>query len=607
VNAFVNDYATEAGKITPTVQVTPNPTSATTAQSLSVTVTVSGGSGNPVPTGTVTLTGGVYTFPAVALSSGTATITIPSGTLQPGTYTFTATYAPDSNSLPTYLAATGTSATVSVAVANRLAPTVNIQIYGPITIEEYAYVAITMDAAGGYPEPTGNLTFSSGSTVFASNVRTGGVYNLQIQPGLLPLGTDTISVSYTPDSNSALYYTNATGTGTITVDPMQTPTITVTPASSTITTAQSLQLSVALGATPGFQPPNGTVNVTSISNSMLTASPLANGVGTIIIPAETLPAGTDTISVTFTDEDSIYNSVVGTTTVTVNAVPDFSLSASPSSVSTAQGGTATSTITVTPIDGFTGAITYTATGLPSGVTASFAAGTAANTEVVTFSATTSAQLGPTNVTITGTSDSLIRTTMVYTEITQEPSFGAPLGGGTANLSVTPGATTGNTVAINVQGSNGFSGTVALTCALTGLPPAGASDLPTCSLNPASLAISGTGTQTSTLTVNTTAPSKAENRMERLFWPATGGAALALMLFFLTPRRRRGWLAIFALVAIFAGVSACGGGGSGSGGGGGNGGGGSGNSGTTLGSYTITVTGASGGQTVTLDTVALTVQ
>jgi uncharacterized membrane protein YgcG len=130
-------------------------------------------------------------------------------------------------------------------------------------------------------------------------------------------------------------------------------------------------------------------------------------------------------------------------------------------------------------------------------------------------------------------------------------------------------------------------------------------MPTCGLSPTSLAISGTATQTSTLTVNTTAATSAANRMPRLLWPATGGTALALMLFFLAPRQRRGWLAILALVAIVAGVSACGGGGSGSGGGGGGGGGG--NSGTSTGTYTITVTGTSGTEIVTLDTVTLTVQ
>src|SRR5215467_7002944 len=48
--------------------------------------------------------------------------------------------------------------------------------------------------------------------------------------------------------------------------------------------------------------------------------------------------------------------------------PNFSLSASPTSVSATQGSSGSSTITVTPSGGFTGSVTLSASGLPSGVT-----------------------------------------------------------------------------------------------------------------------------------------------------------------------------------------------------------------------------------------------
>ena len=81
--------------VMPTVTVTPGASSITTTQPLTVTVAVNGGTGNPTATGTVTLSGGSYTSAATALSSGTATINIPAGTLSKGNYTFTATYTPD--------------------------------------------------------------------------------------------------------------------------------------------------------------------------------------------------------------------------------------------------------------------------------------------------------------------------------------------------------------------------------------------------------------------------------------------------------------------------------------------------------------------------------
>src|SRR5208282_56875 len=51
--------------------------------------------------------------------------------------------------------------------------------------------------------------------------------------------------------------------------------------------------------------------------------------------------------------------------------PGFSLSASPASVSVVQGNSGTSTITSTVTGGFNSAITLSASGMPTGVTAGF--------------------------------------------------------------------------------------------------------------------------------------------------------------------------------------------------------------------------------------------
>ena len=182
-----------------------------------------------------------------------------------------------------------------------------------------------------------------------------------------------------------------------------------------------------------------------------------------------------------------------------------------------------------------------------------------------------------------------------------PGF-APGSGGTTSLTVTPGTTTGNTGTIRVAGTNGFSGTVNLTCSVT-TTLTGVSDMPTCSLKPTSVTISGAAAQTSTLTVNTTAASSADNQKRNLFWPSASGATFALALLFVRPRKRKDRVALIGLLLLFVsiGLIACGGGSSGGGGGGG------GNTGTTPGAYTITVTGRSGSVSATVGAVALTVQ
>jgi hypothetical protein len=162
------------------------------------------------------------------------------------------------------------------------------------------------------------------------------------------------------------------------------------------------------------------------------------------------------------------------------------------------------------------------------------------------------------------------------------------------INIAAGATTGNTSTITVTpASSGFSGTVALTCAVTS-SPTGATAGPTCSLNPVSVTVSGKAA-TSTLTVNTTAPSSSgalSYPLKNVF-AAAGGTALACLLMFTIPARRKGWRTILSLIVFALAISA----GIGCGGSSNSGGGGS-VGGTTPGNYVVTVTGTSGSTSTT---------
>jgi predicted alpha-1,2-mannosidase len=104
----------------------------------------------------------------------------------------------------------------------------------------------------------------------------------------------------------------------------------------------------------------------------------------------------------------------------ISSTPSFILGSTAAGVPVNQGGTATSTITVAGINGFSGTVNLTATGLPSGVTGSFnpasvslTSGSATST--LTLTASSSATPGgcsPTAVTVTGTSGSLTNTTAI---------------------------------------------------------------------------------------------------------------------------------------------------------------------------------------------------
>jgi hypothetical protein len=160
----------------------------------------------------------------------------------------------------------------------------------------------------------------------------------------------------------------------------------------------------------------------------------------------------------------------------------------------------------------------------------------------------------------------------------------------------------------VAPAEGFIGNVALT-AVIATSPAGAQYAPTLSFGSTSpVNITGKTAGTATLTISTTAATSAALAVPKrpaVPWYAAGGAALACLLILGIPAHRRRWHSMIGmlllLVATTGCVLACGGGGNGGGSGGGGG-----NSGTTPGTYTITVTGTSGAFSET-GMVSLTVQ
>jgi hypothetical protein len=118
--------------------------------------------------------------------------------------------------------------------------------------------------------------------------------------------------------------------------------------------------------------------------------------------------------------------------------PNFSLSASPSSLTVQQGSNGSSTITITPSGGFTGSVTLSNSALPSGVTASISPNPATSSSTITFTASSTATTGTSTITITGTSGSLTHTTTISLTISAA--------GGTTQLIGNPGFENGTNTA-----------------------------------------------------------------------------------------------------------------------------------------------------------------
>ena len=248
--------------------------------------------------------------------------------------------------------------------------------------------------------------------------------------------------------------------------------------------------SVVVGGTQGF---SGTAYIGggfAVSGVSFSWS-VTGGIGTVSPTTGTsttftaTTAGTGTVVAT-------SGSVTGSASVTVIPQFDFSISVSPISGSVVQGGSVPSTVTVTLVSGTTQSVSLSASGLPSGATASFnpSSGNPTFTSTMTISASSTTPTGTYPVTITGTGGGKSHPTTYTLTVTQppfdfmvsvDPTSGSVQQGGNVQATVTVTLTSGATQSVSLSAS--------------GLP-SGA----TAGFNPSS----GNPTFTSTMTISTSA-------------------------------------------------------------------------------------------------------
>jgi hypothetical protein len=146
--------------------------------------------------------------------------------------------------------------------------------------------------------------------------------------------------------------------------------------------------------------------------------------------------------------------------------PNFTLSANPSSLTINRGASGASAITITRSGGFTSGVALSATGLPSGVTATFnPASTTGGSSALTLAASSAAATGAFNVTINGSGGGLSRSTTLRLTVNTAPAPDFTLSASPSNLTVNRGASGTSTITITRTG--GFTSAVALSA--SGLP------------------------------------------------------------------------------------------------------------------------------------------
>ncbi len=277
-------------------------------------------------------------------------------------------------------------------------------------------------------------------------------------------------------------------------------TLTVTPSAlsipqggqetATVTTTISGGFNSSIALSASGTPPG----VVASFNPLIIGAPGA-GVSTMTVSVIrlTLP-GNYTITVNGVG-GGIKQTATLTLTVTAQGKPGFTLSASPARLSIVQGTQGNSTLTTTVEDGFNSSITLSASGMPAGITVSFAPttipapGAGHSTMTITVGNTTPSGTYP--ITVTANGGGLWQETAVTVMVASFTISASP-----ASLSISQGNQGTSQVTTTVSG--GFN--YAITLSASGMPSG-----TTVSFNPTTIPAPGSGSSIMTIIVGSNTP------------------------------------------------------------------------------------------------------
>jgi flagellin-like protein len=300
---------------------------------------------------------------------------------------------------------------------------------------------------------SGNLLYTSTLTVQVGSTTPVGVYTITItgddKNGRVHSATLTLQVNAA--SNQDFMLSLSSKTVTVQQGSSATNSVTVSP-------VYGYDRTVTL-ETSGF--PTGV----TYSYNPLSAKPQFTSTLTIGSAANT-PAGTYVITVKGSDDTGKVHS--DTFTLQITAQPDFDLSVNPSSLNLQSGSSGSSVVSITSLNGYSGQVILSLSGLPSGATASFSkpSGNPSFASILDINAGT-ANPGAYNLIVTGTgsTDGKTKSTQLTLAIQQETFIDFSLALSSGNINVQQGGSGSNTVTISPI--NGYNKIVSLSA--SGIP------------------------------------------------------------------------------------------------------------------------------------------
>jgi hypothetical protein len=438
-------------------------------------------SGNATIAGEATPATGTVTF-TDKLGSATVTSTQPlnasgvaewsTGVFAPGSHSLSESYSGD----PSYNPSTAATAAAFTVIQGSTSLTIKPLI---TSVAAGANVAVDVVLTTGYLSlygnlPTGNVTLTLGNqSVTAPWQPFGATGNASLEAVVtftnVPAGILPLMAYYAGDSN---WLGSAANGGTVTsLASKLTPTVLLASSSANPAPGQTFTLTATVAGPAGKPTPTGIIAFLSDGQSFDTFVNLNSGTATITIPGYAAANGINIFTALY-QGDANYNSAASNAVNVTVAQSDFSLTTQNPELQISPSGSGLSTLALTPINGFSGIVTLTASA-PAAITVTPAAASLAlsapTTDALTIRVAAATAAGTYPLTVTASGGGHVHTAQILVQVLSvaAPVFSPAAGTYASSQQVTlADATTGATIYYTTNGAIPTASSTKYTGAIT---------------------------------------------------------------------------------------------------------------------------------------------